>query len=325
MKIRRSAWLPHRPSRWPALGLAFGLAIAGRASASEPDRAAFVVALDPGHGGTNLGASSPTPGVYEKNITLALAQRVRALLEAPEADPAHDPRFRVVMCRADDRLVAIRARARCAEQSGARLFLSLHTNAVPAGVTPGSQHGFEVFVLGPREIEDDAALAVLRAHDDGEAAWQSHVVRASGERALSLAHAVDEALSRELGARARRGVKQSGAALDVLRGAGTPAALVEVGFLDDPEEGARLASASGREPIARALASAIRSFAEPATDQASSYRTDRPDTPAPSHAGRLTAPRRPDAPSSAAHVQARLQAHADATVAAPVTGQPGPR
>jgi N-acetylmuramoyl-L-alanine amidase len=232
------------------------------ARASDGDASVVVVAIDAGHGGTNLGAAGPTRGVYEKAVTLALAKRLRALLEVgqQEADARPSPRFAVVLCRDADRLVAIRARARCAEASGARLFLSLHTNAVPAGVAPGSQHGFEVFVLGPREIEDDAALAALRASDDAEAVWQSHRVRVGGERSLVLARDVADRLTRALGSEARRGVKQSGAALDVLRGAGTAAALVEVGFLDDPEEGARLSSWSGREPIARALADAIRDY-----------------------------------------------------------------
>jgi len=303
--------------RWgPSVALAFaalgGPARAGAEEAGDPAIPAIVVALDPGHGGTNLGAAAPLGGVYEKNVTLALAERVRALLEdAPDDRPdsgAAAPRFRVVLCRSADRLVTIRARARCAKQSGAQLFLSLHTNAVPAGVTPGAQHGFEVFVLGPRELEDDAALAALRTPDDVEAVWQSHVVRATGERALALAHAVDEALTRALGAEARRGVKQSGAALDVLRGAGTPAALVEVGFLDHPEEGARLASASGREPIAQGLASAIRAFVAATSTEPGFLARRLPLTPG-----------RPAAPSSRAHLHGRLQAHAD-----PTTGSPPP-
>jgi len=314
MKIRRAAWLRRRPQTAPSFGVALGLAMVlarANAAVAETDRAPVVVALDPGHGGTNLGASGPVAGLYEKNVTLALAQRVRALLEAPSDEQGREqPAFRVVLCRTTDRLVPIRARARCAQESGARLFLSLHTNAVPAGVTPGSQRGFEVFLLGPREVEDDAALAALRERDDAEAAWQAHVVRAAGERAIALARFVDEALARELGAGARRGVKQSGAALDVLRGAGTPAALVEVGFLDAPPrgqgedgEGARLASASGREPIARALAAAVRAFVQTSVENgADPGQPRRPRSP-----GRLATP------PSRAHVQARLQAHADAT------------
>ena len=302
MKTSPSAPRRCRAKGPACLGVAALLAAFGGASARAADTGGdvIVVALDPGHGGTNLGAASPVPGIYEKNVTLALAERVRALLEADVPADAPAPRFKVVLCRTDDRLVAIRARARCAEQSGARLFLSLHANAVPAGVTPGAQHGFEVFVLGPREVDDDAAVAALHGADDSDAVWRAHVVHAAGERAVALAHLVDEALARALGADARRGVKQAGAALDVLRGAGTPAALVEVGFLDHPQEGARLASASGREPIAQALATAVRAFVGSAgvPPIAAGIRPRQGQ-------------KRLAAPSSRGQLHARLQAQAD--------------
>ena len=217
-----------------------------------------VVAIDPGHGGTNLGATGPGRGVYEKNVTLALAERIRELLTSAVAGVASP--VTVVLCRQADALVPIRARARCARDSGARLFLSLHANAVRAGVPRGVQHGFEVFVLGPREVEDDAALAQLVEGNDADAVWAAHEVRAAAEQSIILGRIVDQHLTRALGVEARRGIKQSGAALDVLRGSGTAAALVEVGFLDNPQEGARLASPSGREPIAQALAAAIRGY-----------------------------------------------------------------
>ena len=222
-----------------------------------PTAGAAVVAIDPGHGGTNLGAAAPIRGVYEKNVMLALAERIRALVVG-----ARDgiPAMTVVLCREADVLVPIRARARCARDSGARMFLSLHANAVPAGLASGSQRGFEVFVLGPREVEDDAALAQLSEPDDVDAVWAAHEVRDAAERSIRLGKAIDDQLTRALGAEARRGLKQTGAALDVLRGTGTAAALVEVGFLDHPIEGTLLASAEGREPIARALAAAIRAY-----------------------------------------------------------------
>lgn len=223
----------------------------------------IVVALDPGHGGTNLGATGIGRGVYEKKITLALAERVREILRESRA-----PSLSVVLCRESDVMVPIRARARCAEESGAHLFISLHANAVPAGVRPGSQHGFEVFVLGPREVEDDATLASLRHTNDADAVWAAHEVRAAAEQSIALGRAIGDALTSALGKDARRGIKQSGAALDVLRGAGTAAALVEVGFLDHPEEGARLATADGREPIAQALATAISMFVDGAAHRA---------------------------------------------------------
>lgn len=249
-----------------------GPAFASRTATAAPDSAPardrsrelpVVVALDPGHGGTNLGAPGAGRGVYEKNVTLALAERIRALLQAEQAQQAKQARpISVVLCRASDVLVPIRARARCAQDSGARAFVSLHANAVPAGVPPGSQRGFEVFVLGPREVEDDATLASLGRRDDADAVWAAHEVRAAAEQSLVLGRVIAGSLTRALGLGARRGIKQAGAALDVLRGTGTAAALVEVGFLDHPDEGARLATPAGREPIARALADAIREYVD---------------------------------------------------------------
>lgn len=235
--------------------------------------APIVVAIDPGHGGSNLGAASPsrpaTNGVLEKEVTLALARRISALL-AEQSTPGLP--VTAVLCRTADVLIPIRARARCARDSGAQLFVSLHANAVPAGVAPGSRQGFGVFVLGPKEVEDDAALAVLEQRDDADAVWAAHEVRAAAERSIRLA----QEMALHLGLAARRGVPgitqaeatrlaygavhQAGAALDVLRGSGAPAVLVEIGFLDHPEEGARLATPAGREPIATALVEAIRAY-----------------------------------------------------------------
>jgi N-acetylmuramoyl-L-alanine amidase len=236
-----------------------------------------VVAIDPGHGGTNLGASGPGRGVYEKNVTLALAERISTLLVSPSTA---GPEVSIVLCRHSDTLVPIRARARCAKESGARLFLSLHANAVPADLPRGSQSGFEVFVLGPREVEDDAVLAELGQANEADAVWAAHEVRATAEQSIILARTVADHLTVALGNAARRGVKQSGAALDVLRGSGTAAALVEIGFLDHPQEGTRLATPDGREPIARALTAAIRAYlvmdSTPGVAVPDSHLADRP-------------------------------------------------
>jgi N-acetylmuramoyl-L-alanine amidase len=227
--------------------------------APGPVRNPVLVAIDPGHGGTNLGAAGLVHGVYEKNVTLALAERVQALLaESPESP--RSPVISVLLCRNSDQLVPIRARARCAAETGAQLFISLHANAVPPGVAPQAQNGYEIFVLGPREVEDDVVLAALGERNDARAAFAAHEVRAGAEQSIRLAGILATHLTHALGESGWRGVKQSGAALDVLRGTHTAAALVEVGFLSHPVEGTTLTTRAGREPIARALVSAIRAF-----------------------------------------------------------------
>ena len=65
-----------------------------------------------------------------------------------------------------------------------------------------------------------------------------------------------------MGRDASRGIRQTGASLDVLRGAGVPSVLVEVGFIDHPGEGQLLASPAGQEAIAGALAAAVSDFAQ---------------------------------------------------------------
>ena len=148
------------------------------------------------------------PGVHEKNVTLALAERVRALLEAPPpGDDPDVPRFHVLLCRADDRLVTIRARARCAAPSGARLFLSLHANATPSGVASGTERGFELYVLPPEDVEDDATLAALAA-PPAAGVWGAHPVRATANDRVGRRASCDLRL-RERSARGRaRGVRR---------------------------------------------------------------------------------------------------------------------
>ena len=102
-----------------------------RAAASEPSfvtPSPYIVALDPGHGGSQT--SDPTqlwdPGVVigavmEKNITLDLAFRLRSLLEKE--------RVKVVMTRTRDQYVEISQRWNVAHAAGARMFVSLHVNA----------------------------------------------------------------------------------------------------------------------------------------------------------------------------------------------------
>lgn len=247
-----------RPSIFRLVFLALALASALVAAAGPAAGAAgasadaqFVVALDAGHGGSNLGAIG-AEGLLEKEITLALARRLGARLE-------RSPDLRVVLCRDRDALVPIRARSRCAADARADLFISLHANATPAGVAPGSQRGYELYVLPPEDVEDDANLAALTA-PGASGVWASHLVRVAAVRAVAAARAIDRRLREAIGPGLARGIRQTGAALDVLRGTRAPAVLVEVGFLDNVLDRAALVSPEGQERLAQALAAAVLDF-----------------------------------------------------------------
>jgi N-acetylmuramoyl-L-alanine amidase len=235
-----------------SLNLLAACLLAPDAHAAGARATPFVVVLDPGHGGSNLGTVAEG-GPPEKEITLALARRLVARLERA-------PGVRVVICRDKDVLVPIRARSRCAADARADLFLSLHANATPPGVSPGSQRGFELYVLPPEDVEDDATLAALAGGASTASVWASHLVRASAPRAAAAASAIDRRLRGALGGSLGRGIRQSGAALDVLRGTGAPSVLVEVGFLDSPLDRPLLVSPDGQERLAEALAAGVLDF-----------------------------------------------------------------
>jgi N-acetylmuramoyl-L-alanine amidase len=110
------------------------------------------------------------------------------------------------------------------------------------------------------EVDQDVAAAARAAGGAGDpaaAAWAAHRVRAAAADALSAARRLSWRLADALGRERDRGIKQTGASLDVLQGLEVPGVLVEVGFLDHPQEGEELAAESGRERIAAALAEAV--------------------------------------------------------------------
>jgi N-acetylmuramoyl-L-alanine amidase len=114
------------------------------------ERAGLVVdkvCIDAGHGGREHGKESAN-GVFEKDVTLAIARVVRDRIQA-------DLRLEVVMTRDDDRLLGLRERTEIANASGSDLFVSIHCNSW------FNQHtgGFESYFLSPARSESDRALA----------------------------------------------------------------------------------------------------------------------------------------------------------------------
>ena len=208
-----------------------------------------VIVLDPGHGGSNLGAVG-IGGVSEKSFTLPLARAVASRLEQRG--------FAVILTRDSDRYLTLRERVNVANRANADAFISLHANASPSH----GQHGFETWILsadavdvdsralrtgggGERAGVDTATALLLDDLERGAAQWQS----------AEMAAAVQEELRAVSGLDNDRGVRQE--SKHVLLGANMPAILVEVGFLDHPVEGRGLLDPAVRDDIALALARAV--------------------------------------------------------------------
>jgi N-acetylmuramoyl-L-alanine amidase len=257
-------------SRASSLGLGILLALLAQRAA----RAELVLVLDPGHGGSNTGARSPSSGAVEKRLTLEIASRTAVHLRLLY------PRATIVLTRSRDEYLTLDERVRRANAARADLFVSLHLNASESQ----SEEGFETFFLS-REASDHEAARLASVENEPRARpASSHsatpVDAILGDLRQVAAHAASARLAASLqktlrdvrGARRDRGVRQ--AAFDVLLGLRMPAALVEVGFIDHPVEGPGLVEPGALEPISLAVAAGIVDFIE--RMRAPAARTRRP-------------------------------------------------
>jgi N-acetylmuramoyl-L-alanine amidase len=228
------------------------------AAPARPARALVVV--DAGHGGPDRGMSGTTSArrkIYEADITLAVAMKLRAALSARGID--------VLMTRTTDTLIALRDRGKIANDAQATLFLSIHVNAAnPRWRNPRTARGFETYFLSDAKTEDDRRVAEMENDADrfleqdsgpgdplalvvGDMLQNAHL-RESSE----LAAAVQGGMKPVHPSGNDRGVKQAGFA--VLIAAHMPAALVEIGFGTNASEATWLSSAKGQQALADAIA-----------------------------------------------------------------------
>jgi N-acetylmuramoyl-L-alanine amidase len=228
-----------RPSATPAAGF----------------RRPIVLVIDPGHGGEDAGAQGPG-GRFEKDVALALARRLRAAA----VDALSIQAF---LTRDGDIEVPLDERAAIANNFNADIFISLHAN----GSRVTSATGTEVFFLSYTAVDDEARRVAIQEgaildkappndKDVGLILWdmaQAAQLEASSRLAGNLhAQIAEAALSRS------RGVKQ--APFRVLVGATMPAALVEVGFITNPEEEKLLFSEAHQIRLVNAIVQGLGRF-----------------------------------------------------------------
>jgi N-acetylmuramoyl-L-alanine amidase len=212
------------------------------------------VVIDPGHGGDEVGAKGPS-GTLEKDVTLAIARRLRAAL-------ANSLGLQAFLTRDRDQEVALDERAATANNYKADLFVSIHANASRIQGAKGS----EVYFLSYQATDDESRrMAAL----EGGAYTPGTPAPASGDLALilwdmaqaehleessTLASRIQEELADVTGSQGR-GVKQ--APFRVLVGAAMPAVLVEVAFISNAEEEKLLVSDGYQGKVVAALVRGI--------------------------------------------------------------------
>ena len=244
LDLRKSAAAPVPAPATPLPGL------------RRPSEAAGIrtIVIDPGHGGKEVGAVGPS-GLMEKDITLAVSKKLAAALGARLG-------ARVVLTRDDDSVVTLDQRTALANQYGADLFLSVHMNAAVVKDAKGSETYFLNLEasdeLARRAAETENAAGGRPGGNDDlnlilwDLAHQEYLQESS-----RFAQAIQEEMNRASGVQ-NRGVKQ--APFKVLIGATMPAALVEVGFITNPEEEAKLQSDAFQNLMVSALVRAVERY-----------------------------------------------------------------
>jgi N-acetylmuramoyl-L-alanine amidase len=214
-----------------------------------------LVAIDPGHGGDDVGVRT-AEGLQEKELTLDVARRIRQRLETRLG-------VRVILTRDDDRTLTLDERAAFANNSKADLFLSLHANgALGPGLT-----GAEVYVLSldregeavrRKSAKEAVSLPVVGGGRRVLEVVPWNLAQAAHiDQSASLATMLDEELRRRV-PMSPRGVQRAG--MRVLTGANMPAALVEMAYLTNGEQAITARSDDFRNGVADAVYEAIARF-----------------------------------------------------------------
>lgn len=227
----------------------------GPAPAADPPGIRTIV-IDPGHGGKESGAVGPG-GLLEKDATLAISRKLAGALERRLGT-------RVVLTRTGDELVTLDHRTAIANQYKADLFLSIHLNA---SLIPGA-HGSETYFLSVEASDELSRQAAERENASAPAAaqpggsdlrlilWdlaQQEYLKESSR----LAEIIQTEMNGATGVQSR-GVKQ--APFKVLVGATMPAALIELGFISNPQEEAKIQDAAFQDAIVSALSAAVERY-----------------------------------------------------------------
>ena len=224
----------------------------------------FTLVIDAGHGGHDAGALGTMS--KEKDINLSVALAFGRYVERNQPD------VRVVYTRKTDVFIPLKERANIANRANADLFISVHTNALPAGKIA---RGFETYTLGMHRAKDNLDVAmrensVISTEKGYQQTYQGFDPRSSEsyiifefiqgknmERSVELARMIQKSVCTGAN-RPNKGVHQAG--FLVLRETSMPGCLIELGFITTPDEEQLLNSANRVDDIARGIYQAFAQY-----------------------------------------------------------------
>lgn len=218
------------------------------------------ITLDPGHGGEDPGAVG-RGGSYEKHVTLAVAKRLKAKIDA-------EPNMRAVLTRDTDFFVPLHMRVQKARRIQSDLFVSIHADAF----TRPDANGSSVFALSERGASSTAARYLAQKEnaadlvggvnlDVKDPVLARTLLDLSQTATISDSLKLGRAVLNEIGGINRlhkENVEQAGFA--VLKAPDIPSILIETAFISNPEEERRLNDEAYQDKMAEAIMSGIRKY-----------------------------------------------------------------
>jgi N-acetylmuramoyl-L-alanine amidase len=218
------------------------------------------IVLDPGHGGEDPGAIGRR-GSREKNITLTIARRLKALIDA-------EPGMRAVLTRDGDFYLPLHGRVDKARKVKADLFVSIHADAF---IRPNAR-GSSVFALSEKRATSEAARWLANKENDADLIGGVNLdvkdkylaqtlldlsQTATIDHSLRLGSAVLKNLG---GVNTLHKPRVEQASFAVLKAPDIPSILVETAFISNPDEEKRLNDEAYQDKLARAILDGIREY-----------------------------------------------------------------
>jgi N-acetylmuramoyl-L-alanine amidase len=218
-----------------------------------------VIAIDAGHGGKDVGAIGHSGKVFEKDITLEMALKLKKYID-------RQPGLKAVLTRTQDEFIPLNQRVRIAHQKDADIFISLHADSFPTTEARGGS----VYVLSTNGAS--SVMARLLAKSENASL---HDIKLKGKES-DVAFVLSD-LSREANIRASRKLAKAvlgemgdqielhketvqSAEFAVLKSIDMPSLLIETAFISNPIEEKKLTNDAYQSKMAQSIAKGVASF-----------------------------------------------------------------
>ncbi len=232
------------------------------------------ICIDAGHGGKDPGCHGQYS--YEKDITLAISKRLGQMIQQNMRD------VKTVYTRDYDWYPELKERTEIANNAKADLFISIHVNSTPKRVT--TAHGVLMLICGPTRMDEKAENIgenvnnineeqdLLNPNDPTTQILIAQYSQAFLTQSIVLGTAINDQFIYQN--RPSEGIRQQ--SLQVLASSAMPGVLVEIGYLNNPEDEVYLNSEQGQIEVATAIFNGIKKYKNELEGKATTTQQQQP-------------------------------------------------